>query len=114
MSENQEPRCALLGVEDGMGEATFLFFLSQPQLNHKSTQPNITKVWFDTKMTLHHHHPPPTHRELNVSNTSAVTDPFVTKLSRWVSGINNNNNSQQQQHQQKQQQQQQQQNIFQL
>ena len=35
--------------------------LSQPQLNHNSTQPNITKVGFDTKMTLrhHHHHPPP-------------------------------------------------------
>ena len=49
------------GVEDGMGEATFLFFLSQPQLNHKSTQPNITKVGSDMKMTLHHypHHPPP-------------------------------------------------------
>ena len=30
--------------------------LSQPKLNHNSTQPNITKVAFDTKMTLHHHH----------------------------------------------------------
>ena len=33
--------------------------------NHNSTQPNITKVGFDAKMTLHHHHhqqqqhPPP-------------------------------------------------------
>ena len=49
--------------------------LSQPQLNQNSTQPNITKVGFDTKMTLHHHH-----RELNVINISAVTDLMLTKL----------------------------------
>ena len=46
--------------------------LSQPQLNHNSTQPKITKVGFDTKMTLHHHH----HWELNVINISAALDPI--------------------------------------
>ena len=56
--------------------------LSQPQLNHNSTQPNITKVGFDTKMTLHqdprppHHH----HQKLNIINISAFTDPILTKL----------------------------------
>ena len=81
--------------------------LSQPQINHNSNQKlGRTRKWIYT--TTHH-------QELNVSNISDVTDPIFTKLSRWVSGINNNNNSQQQQQQQHQQkQQQQQQNIFQL
>ena len=93
----------------GGGNWQFPVFYQNPN----STQPNKTTVGFDTKMTLHHHHtPPPIHRELNVSNISAVTDPIFTKLSKWVSGINNNNNCQHQQHQQKQQQQQQ--NISQL
>ena len=35
------------------------FILSQPQLNHSSTQPNLTKVGFDMKMSLNHHHQPP-------------------------------------------------------
>ena len=34
--------------------------LSKPKLNHNSTQPYITLVGFDTKMTLHHHPQPPT------------------------------------------------------
>ena len=38
------------------------------------------------KMTLHHHH-----QELNVSNISAVTNSILTKLLRYVSGINKNN-----------------------
>ena len=37
--------------------------LSQPQLNHNSTQAKIIKVWFDVKMTLHH---PPTNQKLNL------------------------------------------------
>ena len=49
---------------------------SQPQLNPNLTQPNITKVGFDMKMTFHHH----PHRELNVINISAVTDTIFTKL----------------------------------
>ena len=40
------------------------------------TQPNITKVGLDMKMTLHHHH----HRKFNVGYISAVTDPISTKL----------------------------------
>ena len=36
-------------------------YLSQPKLNHNSTQPKITKVGFDMKMTSHHHPPPQTH-----------------------------------------------------
>ena len=42
-----------------------------------TTQPNITKVGFDKKMTLHHHHH---HRKLNVIDISAVTKPILTKL----------------------------------
>ena len=38
----------------------YIVILSQTQLNHNSTQPNITTVGFDTKMTLNHH-PPTTH-----------------------------------------------------
>ena len=37
-----------------------LFFLSNPQLNHNSTQPNIILVGLDMKMTLHTTPPPPT------------------------------------------------------
>ena len=35
-----------------------LSLLSQPKLNHKSTQPNITKFGFDMKRILNHHPPP--------------------------------------------------------
>ena len=42
--------------------------------NQTTTQPNITKVGFDTKMTLHH--PPP----LNVGYISTFTDPILIKL----------------------------------
>ena len=109
------PSCISLLL--GPLKSRLLDIFSQPLLNLNSTQPYITGVGFDMKMTLHHHHHPPTtthHRELNVSNISAVTNPILTKLSRWVSGINNNKNSQQQQQQHQQKQQQQQQNIFQL
>ena len=67
------------GVEDGMGEATFLFFLSQPQLNHKSTQPNIYLSWVRHENDFANQ-PPPHTQKLNVSNISAVTDPILTKL----------------------------------
>ena len=43
---------------------------TQRQLNN-----NSTKVWFDTKMTLHTT-PHPPHK----LNASAVTDPILTKL----------------------------------
>ena len=33
--------------------------MSHLQLNPNSTQVNIKKIGFDTKMTLDHHHPPP-------------------------------------------------------
>ena len=52
-----------------LNKAKFDHKLSQPQLNPNSTQPDITKVGFDTKMTLH-----------NCGNISAVTDQFWTKL----------------------------------
>ena len=47
--------------------------MSQPPLNHSSTRPNITKNWFDMKMTLHH---PPTHQHTNSISAyiSAVPD----------------------------------------
>ena len=60
--------------------------LLKPKFNHNSTQPNKTKVRFNTKMTWHHHqHPPPTittttHLELNVTIISSFSDPVWTKL----------------------------------
>ena len=58
----------------------FKLLLSQPQLNHKSTQKlGWTRKWLYTTTTTTHHHPAPTtHRELNVSNISAVTNPIIT------------------------------------
>ena len=63
--------------------AEFLALLSNPQINHNSTQPhpNITVVRLDLKMTLQTTPPTqPTPQKLNVSNISAVTDPIFTKL----------------------------------
>ena len=54
----------------GMG-----YSMSKPQLNHNSTQPNIT--WWDAKMNLH---TAPPSQKLHVSNISAVTDPILMKL----------------------------------
>ena len=46
--------------------------------NPNSTQPNITLVGLDTKMT---NHPTLPHQQkLNVSNISAVPDPILMKL----------------------------------
>ena len=42
--------------------------------NPPTTQPNITKVVFDTKMTLHHHP-----HKLNVDNISTVTHNLDAK-----------------------------------
>ena len=54
--------------------------------NLTSTQRlGFTKWLYTTTNTTTTHH-----RELNVSNISAVTNPILTKLSRWISGINNN------------------------
>ena len=67
-----------------------------PQFNHNATQPNITLVQFDTKMTLHTTTTTTTtHHKLNVRNISAVADPILSKLQKGVSGIifNNNNNN---------------------
>ena len=55
-----------LGVSSKCG---CLHFYCQTPTNNK-----ITEVGFDTKMTLHHH------RELNVGNISAVTQPILMKL----------------------------------
>ena len=41
-----------------LNKAKFDHKLSQPQLKPNSTQPDITKVGFDTKMTLPHRQPP--------------------------------------------------------
>ena len=65
----------------GINTVRYVPELSQPQLHYKSIQPNITKVGFDMKMTLHHQHPPLTtyfHQELNVCNISAVNYPILT------------------------------------
>ena len=35
-----------------------LTIFSKHQLNPNSTQPNMTKVWGDMKITMHPHHPP--------------------------------------------------------
>ena len=51
--------CQCSTVLSGMDiKQLILFYLILSQFNHNSTQPNITKVGFDMKMTLHH--PPPT------------------------------------------------------
>ena len=53
--------------------------------NSTSTQPNITYVGFDMKMTLHIYAVEPQymlwnlHPKLNVGNISAVTYPILTK-----------------------------------
>ena len=54
--------------------------------NHNSTHPNITKVGFDMKMTLHN---PPTHHKLNVSNKSIISSitRFWPSFEWKVSGI---------------------------
>ena len=57
--------------------------LSKPQLNHNSTQPNITLSWVRQENNFANPptppHPPPPHK-LNVSNISAVTEPILMKL----------------------------------
>ena len=52
--------------------------LSKPQLNHNSTQPNITlsRVRHDNDFAPPTPHPP---QKLNVSNFSAVPDPILMK-----------------------------------
>ena len=50
--------------------------LSKPRLNPNLTQPNITLVGLDLKMTLHI---PPHPHKLNVSNISAITDPILKR-----------------------------------
>ena len=54
--------------------------LSKPQLNHNSTQPNITLSWARPENDCAHH--PTTHhpQKLNVSNISAATDPILMKI----------------------------------
>ena len=48
----------------------------KPQINHNTTQPNITLVGLDTDTP-----PYPTDPHiLNVNNISAVTDPILIKL----------------------------------
>ena len=51
--------------------------LSKPQLNHNSTQPNITSSWVGTENDFAH---PPTPQKLNIGNISAVTDPISILL----------------------------------
>ena len=55
------------------------FFLSQPKLNYNSTQPNITKVGFDTKMSLH----APTYYVSN-NSTSAISRLFLTRFNQTL------------------------------
>ena len=51
--------------------------LSKPRLNPNLTQPNITLVGLDLKMTLHI---PPHPHKLNVSHISGVKAPILIKL----------------------------------
>ena len=56
--------------------------LSQPQLN--PTQPNITKVGFDMKMSLHHHHPPTTQTQCHQYLSCSCPDVNQTlKVGLW-------------------------------
>ena len=54
--------------------------LSKPQLNHNSTQPNITLIWVRHENDFAHHPPPHPPQKLKVSNTSGVTDLILMKL----------------------------------
>ena len=65
-------------LELGLG---FDIYFNCQHLNSTSTQPNMTEVRFDNKITLVHH--PQTTRpphKLNVRNTSAVTERIMTKF----------------------------------
>ena len=70
---NLNPRC--IELELGLGFDNY-FNCQIP--NSTSTQPNMTYVRVDNKMTLVHHpqttHPP---HKLNVRNTSAVTEHIL-------------------------------------
>ena len=57
-----------------------LSLLSKPQLNHNSTQPNITLTWVRHENDFAHHPTNPPPHKLNFSNISAVTDPILMKL----------------------------------
>ena len=53
--------------------------LSKPQLNHNSTQHNITLSWVRHENDFAHHPTPPP-QKLNVSNILAVNDLILMKL----------------------------------
>ena len=74
--------------------------LSEPQLNHNSTQPNTTKVGFDMKMALHHHPPPPGtqcqhHLDCYWPNfgQNLKVGFFINSNNKNKNKINNNNNN---------------------
>ena len=56
--------------------------LSKPQLNHNSTQPDITLSWVrhENDLANHPNHPTPPPHKLNVNNNSSVTDPILMKF----------------------------------
>ena len=51
--------------------------LSKPQLNHNSTQPNITLSWVRHENDFAYNPPP---HKLNVTNITGVTDPILMKF----------------------------------
>ena len=64
--------------QEGQPYYYYYYLLSKPQLNHNSTQPNITLSWVRHENDCAHH---PTHpHKLNVSNISAVTDMILMVL----------------------------------
>ena len=68
------PACMVLDGE--AGSAKLGLELSKPQLNHKSTQPNITLVGLDTKTTLHTTPPPTPH----TNSILAISQLLLTRF----------------------------------
>ena len=66
------PIPTVLRVSDGVGHNGGKTSCQNP--NPTTTQPNITYVGFDMKMTLHHHPPPPTH----TNSMSAISQLLLT------------------------------------
>ena len=57
-----------------LGHTIFLTQLSKPQLNHNSTQPNITLSWVRHENDFAHH--PPTH----TNAVSAISQQLLTRF----------------------------------
>ena len=61
--------------------------LSKPQLNHNSTQANITLSWVRHENDFAYQPPTPHHpQKLHVSNISVITDPILAAILDFAGG----------------------------